>query len=244
VTVKRMDNVGIVVEDIDAAIEFFTELGLELEGRAPVEGDWADGVTGLRGVRVTESPVASCCRHTNPGTMATLKLAAQKTAHPSRGRAHEHPGNLRQARHFVTVAPNSPDQSTSTKIIEGSRATRPFPIDQFTQVPLKRRFRMSWLGKSISSELKDCTSQAQQIGLPDFDCRLASEYRSQGEYALALDHLCTQLYEHDIHISLDFFNKLMAIRTRLGPGIKDWSILRELVIKSDGKESNKISNQQ
>jgi catechol 2,3-dioxygenase-like lactoylglutathione lyase family enzyme len=44
-TVKRMDNVGIVVEDIDAAIEFFTELGLELEGRGPITGDWADGVT-------------------------------------------------------------------------------------------------------------------------------------------------------------------------------------------------------
>jgi catechol 2,3-dioxygenase-like lactoylglutathione lyase family enzyme len=51
-TVKRMDNVGIVVQDLDAAIAFFTELGLTLEGRAPVEGDWADGVTGLRGMRV------------------------------------------------------------------------------------------------------------------------------------------------------------------------------------------------
>lgn len=51
-TVKRMDNVGIVVEDLDAAIAFFTELGLDLEGRAPVEGDWADGVTGLRAMRV------------------------------------------------------------------------------------------------------------------------------------------------------------------------------------------------
>ena len=51
-TVKRMDNVGIVVEDIDAAIAFFTELGLVLEGRAPIEGDWADGVTGLHGMRV------------------------------------------------------------------------------------------------------------------------------------------------------------------------------------------------
>jgi catechol 2,3-dioxygenase-like lactoylglutathione lyase family enzyme len=47
-----MDNVGIVVEDLDAAIAFFAELGLELEGRAPVEGDWADGVTGLRNMRV------------------------------------------------------------------------------------------------------------------------------------------------------------------------------------------------
>ena len=51
-TVKRMDNVGIVVEDIDAAIAFFTELGLELEGRAPIEGQWAEGVTGLPGMRV------------------------------------------------------------------------------------------------------------------------------------------------------------------------------------------------
>jgi catechol 2,3-dioxygenase-like lactoylglutathione lyase family enzyme len=50
-TVRRMDNVGIVVEDIDAAIAFFTELGLELEGRTPVEGRWADGVTGLRDMR-------------------------------------------------------------------------------------------------------------------------------------------------------------------------------------------------
>src|ERR1700755_1966467 len=51
-TLKRMDNVGIVVEDLDAAIAFFTELGLKLEGRAPIEGDWADGVTGLRSMRV------------------------------------------------------------------------------------------------------------------------------------------------------------------------------------------------
>lgn len=51
-TVKRMDNVGIVVENLDAAIEFFVELGLELEGRAPVEGDWAGSVTGLSGMRV------------------------------------------------------------------------------------------------------------------------------------------------------------------------------------------------
>lgn len=51
-TVKRMDNIGIVVEDLDAAIEFFTELGLELEGRAPIEGEWAGRVTGLGYQRV------------------------------------------------------------------------------------------------------------------------------------------------------------------------------------------------
>jgi catechol 2,3-dioxygenase-like lactoylglutathione lyase family enzyme len=51
-TVKRMDNVGIVVEDLDAAIEFFTELGLELQGRAPIEGEWAGRITGLGNQRV------------------------------------------------------------------------------------------------------------------------------------------------------------------------------------------------
>ncbi len=51
-TVKRLDNVGIVVENLDAAVEFFVELGLELEGRAPIAGAWADGVTGLRDMRV------------------------------------------------------------------------------------------------------------------------------------------------------------------------------------------------
>lgn len=45
--VKRMDNVGIVVADLDAAVEFFRELGLELEGRATIEGAWAGRVTGL-----------------------------------------------------------------------------------------------------------------------------------------------------------------------------------------------------
>jgi catechol 2,3-dioxygenase-like lactoylglutathione lyase family enzyme len=47
-----MDNVGIVVESLDAAVAFFTELGLELEGRATVEGEWAGRVTGLGDQRV------------------------------------------------------------------------------------------------------------------------------------------------------------------------------------------------
>ena len=49
---QRMDNVGIVVESLDAAVAFFTELGLELEGRAMIEGEWAGRVTGLRDQRV------------------------------------------------------------------------------------------------------------------------------------------------------------------------------------------------
>ena len=52
VAVQRMDNVGIVVEDLPATIAFFRELGLELEGRSMIEGDWSGRVTGLRDQRV------------------------------------------------------------------------------------------------------------------------------------------------------------------------------------------------
>ena len=50
-TIRRMDHVGIVVEDLAAAIAFFVELGLELEGEATVGGQWADDLLGLDGVR-------------------------------------------------------------------------------------------------------------------------------------------------------------------------------------------------
>lgn len=50
--VVRMDNVGVVVEDLAPVVEFFTDLGLELEGRGLVEGEWAGRVTGLSGQRV------------------------------------------------------------------------------------------------------------------------------------------------------------------------------------------------
>ena len=51
-TVQRMDNVGIVVDDLAATIDFFRELGLELEGHQTIEGDWAGRVTGLGDQRV------------------------------------------------------------------------------------------------------------------------------------------------------------------------------------------------
>ena len=57
--VKRMDNVGIVVESLDAAIPFFIELGLELQGRMMIEGEWAGRVTGVHGQRVEIAMMAT-----------------------------------------------------------------------------------------------------------------------------------------------------------------------------------------
>jgi catechol 2,3-dioxygenase-like lactoylglutathione lyase family enzyme len=48
-TIQRMDHVGVVVDDLEAAIVFFVELGKELEGEAPIEGRWVDRVVGLDG---------------------------------------------------------------------------------------------------------------------------------------------------------------------------------------------------
>jgi len=50
-TIQRMDNILIVVDDLEAAKSFFTELGMELDGEMPVEGDWVDQTVGLDGVR-------------------------------------------------------------------------------------------------------------------------------------------------------------------------------------------------
>jgi catechol 2,3-dioxygenase-like lactoylglutathione lyase family enzyme len=51
-TIQRMDHVSVVVDDLDAAIAFFTDLGMEEAGRAPIEGAWVDRVNALDGVRV------------------------------------------------------------------------------------------------------------------------------------------------------------------------------------------------
>jgi catechol 2,3-dioxygenase-like lactoylglutathione lyase family enzyme len=51
-TIKRLDHVSVVVEDLAAAIAFFTALGMTIEGESPVEGPWVDRINGLEGVRV------------------------------------------------------------------------------------------------------------------------------------------------------------------------------------------------
>jgi catechol 2,3-dioxygenase-like lactoylglutathione lyase family enzyme len=51
-TIQRMDHVSVVVDDLEAAIAFFVELGMGLEGKAPIEGPWVDRVNGIDNVRV------------------------------------------------------------------------------------------------------------------------------------------------------------------------------------------------
>ena len=84
VALQRMDNVGIVVESLDAAISFFAELGLELEGRTMIEGDWSGRVTGLRDQRVEIAMMRT------PDGQSRIELSASRPS--GRRRSPQRPG--------------------------------------------------------------------------------------------------------------------------------------------------------
>ena len=85
--IQRMDNVGIVVEDLDAAIAFFTELGMELDGKAQIEGLWADRTVGLDGV---SSDIAMM---RTPDGHSKLELTKYHTPAAIGARPHSPPPN-------------------------------------------------------------------------------------------------------------------------------------------------------
>jgi catechol 2,3-dioxygenase-like lactoylglutathione lyase family enzyme len=86
-TIRRMDNVGIVVDDLEAAIAFFVELGMELEGKAQIGGLWADRTVGLDGVR---SDIAMM---RTPDGHSKLELAKYHTPAAIGARPHNPPPN-------------------------------------------------------------------------------------------------------------------------------------------------------
>src|SRR5260370_3672656 len=86
-TIQRMDNVAIVVDDLDAAVAFFTEVGMELEGKGQVEGLWADRTVGLDGVR---SDIALM---RTPDGHSKLELTRYPTPAPSGAEPENPPPN-------------------------------------------------------------------------------------------------------------------------------------------------------
>ncbi|MGX1274590.1 catechol 2,3-dioxygenase-like lactoylglutathione lyase family enzyme [Streptomyces phaeoluteigriseus] len=110
--IQRMDNVGIVVEDMDAAIAFFVELGMELEGRGEVEGLFADQCTGLDGVRCDIAMVRT------PDGHSRLELAKYRSPaaisggprnQPAQHRGHA-PRHVRRRRHRGHRCPSAPSR--------------------------------------------------------------------------------------------------------------------------------------
>jgi catechol 2,3-dioxygenase-like lactoylglutathione lyase family enzyme len=93
-TIQRMEHVGIVVDDLPAATEFFVELGLELQGEASVEGRWVDRIVGLEGVR------ADIAMMQTPGGHGRLELAKFHSPSNQGGNRHA-PANKPGIRHIA-----------------------------------------------------------------------------------------------------------------------------------------------
>ena len=97
--IQRMEHVGIVVDDLAAAIEFFVELGLELQGEGLVEGRWVDRVVGLEGVR------ADIAMLQTPDGHGRLELTKFHTP-SSQGGDRDAPANTRGIRHIAFAVEN------------------------------------------------------------------------------------------------------------------------------------------
>jgi catechol 2,3-dioxygenase-like lactoylglutathione lyase family enzyme len=93
VSIERLDHIGVVVDDLEGAIEFFVALGLEHAGEGSAEGDWVDRIVGLEGVRSDIAFVKT------PDGHGLLELT-RYNAPPSEGDAHA-PANARGIRHLA-----------------------------------------------------------------------------------------------------------------------------------------------
>jgi catechol 2,3-dioxygenase-like lactoylglutathione lyase family enzyme len=113
--IQRMDNVAIVVDDLDAAVAFFTELGMELEGEAQIEGLWADRTVWLDGVR---SDIAMM---RTPDGNSKLELTKYHT--PAAASAEPGPGQVRRSR--MAFSSLWPMRGTSRPPAAGRLGTHP-----------------------------------------------------------------------------------------------------------------------
>jgi catechol 2,3-dioxygenase-like lactoylglutathione lyase family enzyme len=95
-TIQRMDHVGIVVDDLEAATAFFVELGFNVQGDGRVEGDWVDRIVGLEGVRTKFAMVET------PDGHGRLELIEFDTP-PAEGGDPHAPANTRGIRHIAFI---------------------------------------------------------------------------------------------------------------------------------------------
>jgi catechol 2,3-dioxygenase-like lactoylglutathione lyase family enzyme len=95
-TIQRMDHVGIVVDDLEAATAFFVELGFNVQGDGQVEGDWVDRIVGLEGVRTKFAMVET------PDGHGRLELIEFESPRAEGGDPHA-PANTRGIRHIAFI---------------------------------------------------------------------------------------------------------------------------------------------
>ena len=105
-TLQRMDNVLIVVDDLEAAKAFFAELGMELEGETQVEGPWVDSTVGLNGVRATNAMMRT------PDGHGRIELSKFHTPPAVRAEPESAPASLTMVdRHYGHLARDGRDHA-------------------------------------------------------------------------------------------------------------------------------------
>ena len=133
-TIQRMEHVGIVVDDLAAATEFFVELGLELQGEAPVEGRWVDRVVGLDDVRAEITMLQT------PDGHGRLELTKFHTPSTQGGNRHA-PANTAGIRH-VAFAVEDIDAVVAGLRARGTELVGPFGVmGGFVQAQAQARAR-------------------------------------------------------------------------------------------------------
>ena len=99
-----MDNVGIVVDDLGGTIDFFRELGLELEGRATIEGEWAGRVTGLADQRVEIAMMRTPDGHVPGSGSGESRMLSQQELRSGMITGYEQPTSFLSGRHVVFLS--------------------------------------------------------------------------------------------------------------------------------------------
>lgn len=122
--IQRMEHVGIVVDDLEAAIDFFVELGLERQGGASVEGEWVDRVIGLNGVQAEIAMLQA------PDGHGRVELAKFKTPRGEDG-ARDVPANAPGIRHISFLVE---DLDTVVGALEGRGGRLVGEVEQYKDI--------------------------------------------------------------------------------------------------------------
>src|SRR5215204_3046329 len=173
-TIQRLENVGIVVEDLAAATEFFVELGLKVLGEGPVEGEWVDRVVGLDGVRVDVAMLETPDGH---GRLELMRFHAPEARVGDQNAPPNTPWASAGSRSGWTTstppspacgpgAPNSSARSSSTRRATGS-ATSAAPRGSSScwrsssaELPPRPRLRRhDWASTLVGSQLTGLRSR-------------------------------------------------------------------------------------
>ena len=159
-TVQRMEHVGIVVDDLEAATAFFVELGLKLQGEGQVEGGWVDRVVGLEGVRVEYAMAETA---DGQGRLELVKFHSPRPRAATGTRRTSWASAMSHSQSPTSTPPSPPCEPAAVSSLARSRTTKTF-IGSATSAA-RRGSSSSWRsGSADGSETRRLGDEASSLG--------------------------------------------------------------------------------